>query len=78
MNHSADADRQSEARVQRQLGKEKPAETLRGIVERRGGLLQIVRARKLDQAVSQILALHQREDHEDDHDARRHQRVQQG
>ena len=41
---------------------------LGGIVERRGGLLQVVRAGEADQAVPQVLPLQQDEDHEDDDD----------
>jgi hypothetical protein len=58
-------------------GAKKPAQARRGIVERGRGLAQIVRARELDEAIAQILALEEDEDHEDRDNAGRSQRPQQ-
>jgi hypothetical protein len=40
-------------------------------------LLQVVRPCELDQAIAQLFTLHQREDHENDHNSGRGQRMQQ-
>ena len=77
MNHSPIPIDDAERRVDHQLRQKQPAQPRRRIVERRGGALQIVRARQSYQAVSKILALDQDEDDEDDDDAGRGQRIEQ-
>ena len=64
-----DADRDGVGRVHDQLHQEISADAARGVVERLRGARQIARAGETDQAVAQILALQQHEDHEDDDDA---------
>ena len=71
------ADQEADPRIERELSEEKSAEPARRVVERAGGLLQVVRPRQLDQAIAQLFTLHQRKDDEDEHDAGRGQRMQQ-
>src|SRR5207302_6263165 len=60
------------------LGQEVPAEPSRAIVDRLGCTAKIVRADEPDQAVAEIPALEQEEDHEDYDEAKRGKRIQQG
>ena len=70
-----DADRDRVGRVHDQLHQQIAPDPPRGIVERLCRARQVARAGKADEAVAQIFALQEHEDHEHDHDAGRGERA---
>ncbi len=72
------ADHHPEGDIQSELNKKKPAQTCRRVIERSGRFLQVMRTRKFEETVSQILPLQENEDDEYCGDARGGQRPEQG
>ena len=73
----SEADRDSETGVDRKLDQEEAAQSPGCIVQRRRRALQVMRACQPDQPVPQVFPLQQNEDHENDDDERRRERVDQ-
>ena len=73
----ARSDHDAKGRIQGELHEEEATETACRVVERRGRLLQILRAGKLDEPIPEILALQENEDDENDRDAGGRERLQQ-
>ena len=74
----ADADRQTEGGVERDLRQKEPAQPLTGLVEGGGGPLNVLGSGEPDEPIPEILALQQDEDHEDHDNPGGRKRRQQG
>ena len=70
-----DADEHAEGGVHAELGEEVGAEPARGVVHRHRRAVQVARPEQADHAVAQVLALHQQEHDDHQHDADRGQRL---
>lgn len=72
-----DADHDTERSIHGELHQKQPAQAGCGVVERGGRLLQIMRARELDETIPQVLPLQQHEDDKNGDDACRGEGVDQ-